>query len=263
MTLGVESAQWDDIGTGRSTLPEDLIAECDPPMDMIPDAPATVSRQTSATSTASASASGWIIACVVAEGIGMTASAVAARASEELPRSAALVVVIAGGLIEGIALGVLQGAWLARRFPGLSRFGWAATTVLIAGLGWALASAPSVLADPGGTEPSTVFVLVMAAGLGLAMGALLGTGQALVLRGHVRHPWRWIGISAAAWTPTMVVIFTGATVPDASWSAAAVILTGALTGIVAGFVLGLVSIGLMRTMSAGAKHEGHGLEQRS
>ena len=156
-----------------------------------------------------------------------------------------------------------RAAWLARRFPGLSRFGWAVTTVLIAGLGWALASAPAVLADPGGTEPSTVFMLVMAAGLGLAMGALLGTGQALVLRHHVRHPWRWIGISAAAWTPTMVVIFTGATVPDASWRAAAVILTGALTGIVAGFVLGLVSIGLMRTMSAGAKHEGHGLEQRS
>ena len=89
----------------------------------------------------------------------------------------------------------------------------------------------------------------MAAGLGLVMGAVLGVGQALVLRHHVRHPWRWVSISAAAWTPAMVVIFTGATVPDASWPTAAVMVLGALTGGLAGAVLGLVSIALMPSLT--------------
>ena len=218
-------------------------------MDVIHEFPATVSPQTPHDTAASAGPQGWFIACVVGEGIGMTASASAARASEGLPGSAALAIVVAGGLIEGVALGVLQAAWLARRFPGLSRLRWIVTTVLIAGTGWALASAPSALSDPGGAAPNAAFVLLMAAALGLTMGALLGVGQALVLRHHVRHPWRWVSISAAAWAPAMVVIFTGATVPDASWPTGAVVALGALTGVVAGAILGLVSIALMRTLT--------------
>ena len=97
-----------------------------------------------------------------------------------------------------------------------------------------VAAAPAALSDPTGAEPDPVFILVMAAGLGLAMGALLGVGQALVLRHHVRHPWRWVSISAAAWPPAMVVIFTGAPVPDESWPTAPIIVLGALTGVVAG-----------------------------
>lgn len=217
-------------------------------MELIEQASVTTSRQTSRGRRASAAPWGWVVSCVVGEAIGMTASASAARASEGLPGYAALAIVVAGGLIEGTALGVLQGAWLARRFPGLSHLGWIVATVLIAGLGWALASAPAVLSDPDGGEPGPVIIVVMAAGLGLAMGALLGAGQALVLRHHVRHPWRWIWISALAWAPAMVVIFAGATVPDGSWPRAAVIVLGALTGVVAGAILGLISIALMRTL---------------
>jgi hypothetical protein len=139
--------------------------------------------------------------------------------------------------------------WLARRFPGLSRLAWIGTTVLIAGLGWALASAPSALGVTGSTTPSPAMMLVMAAGLGLAMGALLGAGQTLVLRRHVRHPWRWVPISALAWAPTMVLIFAGATVPDASWPTAAVIAVGALTGALAGAILGVVSIAILPTLT--------------
>lgn len=39
----------------------------------------------------------------------------------------------------------------------------------------------------------------------------------------------------------MVVIFVGATTPSPSWSTAAAVLLGALTGAVAGTVLGLVT----------------------
>ena len=77
------------------------------------------------------------------------------------------------------------------------------------------------------------------------MGAVLGVVQAPALRGAVRHHWRWVGVSAVAWTPTMAIIFVGATLPDASWSIPVTILCGAITGVLAGSVLGLVSGALM------------------
>jgi len=234
---------------GPSTLPDSPGVACDVAIDAIRTAPPTASPGTSPRGSASPTPLRWVIACVVAEGIGMTASASAARASEALPGYGALPIIVVGGLIEGVALGVLQAAWLAHRFPGLSRLGWIVATVLIAGLGWALAAAPAALSDANAAEPDPVFILAMAAGLGLTMGVLLGLGQALVLRHHVRHPWRCVPISAAAWTPAMVVIFTGATVPDASWPTTPVIVLGALTGVVAGAIVGLVSIALMPTLT--------------
>jgi hypothetical protein len=191
----------------------------------------------------------WVLACALAEMIGMTASATAARVAGGLPLVAGLGVVILGGLIEGTALGILQSTWLAHRFPGVSRVGWIVTTILIAGIGWAAASAPAALSPDDGVAPSVLLVLAGAAGLGLVMGAVMGVAQAFVLRGAVRHPWRWISISAISWTPTMVVIFAGATLPDASWPTSLVIPWGALTGLVAGAILGAVSLALLPTLN--------------
>ncbi|MEO8260987.1 MAG: hypothetical protein ABI566_00345 [Pseudolysinimonas sp.] len=193
---------------------------------------------------------GWVVTCAGAEAIGMGASASAARLADGLPPVAWLAIVIVGGLVEGTALGVLQARWLGRRIPGLSRVGWIVVTLLIAGVGWALASAPSALGSPDGQPaPPMASVLLGAAALGAVMGALMGVAQALVLRHHVHHPWRWIGISAAAWTPAMVVIFAGATIPDASWPTPEVIALGVVTGVVAGGLLGAISGGLMKTLT--------------
>ena len=70
----------------------------------------------------------WVVACLVAETVGMTAAATAARVGQDLSegdgnagRWLALAVVVAGGLVEGVALGVLQGRALATRWPALSR----------------------------------------------------------------------------------------------------------------------------------------------
>lgn len=221
-------------------------------MDVIQEVPPTATQNSPLRAGVLSRPVGWILACALAEGIGMSAAASAARAAEGLPAYTALALVVAGGLVEGIALGVLQAAWLSRRFPGLSRAGWITTTVMIAGLGWALASAPSALADPGGSAPPPALILLMAAALGLAMGAVLGGAQVLVLCNHVRHPWQWIWISALAWAPAMVVIFAGATLPDATWPTPAVVALGAATGLVAGTLLGLVSIALMGMLTGRA-----------
>lgn len=189
----------------------------------------------------------WIAACALAEGIGMTASAAASRAAAQLGDNlpAALAIIVLGGLVEGSALGLLQGDWLGRRFAGMSRLAWFAVTVIIAGLGWAGASLPGLGASSDGGEPPIALVLLGALALGAAMGALLGVAQALVLRRVARHAWRWVGISALAWAPAMAVIFGGAMLPDASWTTPAVILLGTATGVVAGAVLGAISGWLM------------------
>ncbi|WP_151082703.1 hypothetical protein [Nocardioides cynanchi] len=187
----------------------------------------------------------WVVACAAAESVGMTAASAAAVVSDRLgqtdrDRLSVLAVIVAGGLVEGTALGVAQ-AWLMRPVLGVRARAWSLVTIGVAGLGWAAASAPAALsADDSGTAPALGPVLLGAAGLGVVLGAVLGLAQALTLRGWVAHPWRWVSISSAAWLPTMVVIFAGATAPSAGWQPEQTISLGVVTGLVAGAVLGFV-----------------------
>lgn len=193
----------------------------------------------------------WVVACAAAETIGMAASAAAARIGQDVAdgggaraRWLALAVVVGGGLVEGTALGVLQGRALAARWLRLRRVAFLALTVLVAGIGWAAASAPGVLGgDDGGAGPALGLVLLGAAGIGVVMGPVLGGAQATALRGAVSHPWRWVAANTAAWPFAMMVIFVGASTPGAGWSTVTVAGWGALTGVIAGTVLGLVSGG--------------------
>ncbi|MEO6533933.1 MAG: nitroreductase/quinone reductase family protein [Pseudolysinimonas sp.] len=181
----------------------------------------------------------------------MTASSFAAVTASRLePGLLALLLVVGGGLVEGLALGLLQASVMAAWAPGLSRARWAIVTVLVAGLGWAAASAPSALSATsasgsgsasGGDGPPLLIIIAGALALGAVMGAVLGLGQALVLRKLLPHPWRWIGVSSIGWAPAMLVIFVGATAPDGSWPLWVVVILGAATGLVAGAVLGAVT----------------------
>lgn len=184
----------------------------------------------------------WVAACVLAETVGMAASAAAARGGEGLDAPAALGLVVAGGLVEGTALGLAQSWVLAGRLPRLRRRTWTGLTVLVAGVGWAAASAGPVLSgDDGGASPPLALVLLGGAGIGLVMGPVLGGAQALAMRRAARAPGRWVLANLLAWPPVMVVIFLGASSPPESWSTASVALLGAVTGAVAGSVLGLVT----------------------
>jgi len=184
----------------------------------------------------------WVLACAIAETVGMTAAAGAARLTDPLGVAAGLAVVVAGGLVEGTALGWAQSHVLVRVAPALIRRRYLVATVLVAGLGWAAASAPSAVGDGSdGSQPPLGLVLLGAAGLGLAMGPLLGLAQAAALHGAVPHPWRWVAANTAAWPVAMVVIFLGATAPDASWPVWSVLVLGAVTGGAAGGLLGVVS----------------------
>jgi hypothetical protein len=193
----------------------------------------------------------WVGACAAAEAIGIGAAAAAARAADSVAAqpgrwagaTTALAVIVAGGLVEGSALGWFQGRVLRRRLPRLSLGRYVLATVLVAGLGWAVASAPPVLASggAGAAPPPLLLVLLGAAGIGLLLGAVLGGAQALVLRGAAERPGRWVLANSLAWPPAMIVIFLGATRPGATWSLAAVVALGAGTGAVAGVVVGVVT----------------------
>lgn len=195
-------------------------------------------------------------ACAGAETVGMAASAGAARVATLLDTRTGFLVVVMGGLVEGLALGLLQGRVL-ERLLGVSARAWLLVTLVIAGVGWAAGSAPSTLGAGDASEPAPALgiVLVGALGIGVAMGAVLGVAQASVLRHHVRHPWRWVGVSAAAWGVAMPVIFAGASTAGASWHWAWVVLYGAATGALAGTALGAVSGAGVPALSARPPNE--------
>lgn len=193
----------------------------------------------------------WVFACVVAETIGMATAAGAARTASNLadhdaPHAALLgfAVVLAAGLVEGTALGLSQSKVLSGWLAGGGRACWLLVTIVLAGVGWAAGSAPQSL-NPApvaaGSEPPLLLVIAGATVIGLVMGALLGAAQGTVLRGRVRHPWRWVSANALGWAVAMPVIFVGASTPSATWSTAGVIATGAVTGALAGAALGLVT----------------------
>lgn len=196
----------------------------------------------------------WVVACAVAESVGMTAAATAAKISQEwlgdppvgTDRAVSLLLVVGGGLIEGIALGSLQASVLGRAVAGFHARTWLWVTVVVAGLGWAAASAPSVMSGSGdGAGPPLAIVLGGAVGLGLVMGAVLGLAQSVAFGASVRHPRRWIGISAAGWAPAMAIIFSGAMAPGSTWPLMGVVATAAVTGLCAGSLLGIVTGQLM------------------
>jgi len=202
----------------------------------------------------------WTGACVLAETVGMTAAASAAVLTRHLDDSVrgrllGLALVVAGGLVEGLALGWFQ-SHVLRKVLGARRRLWVFGTLLVAGLGWAAASAPSAFASDGdAVTPSLWLVLPGTAVLGAAMGAVLGAAQGGALRSLVSHPWRWTGISALAWAPAMAVIFLGATLPTPQWPDAMVILMGLPTGAAAGYVLGQLSGWLLPSLYGARPHD--------
>jgi deazaflavin-dependent oxidoreductase (nitroreductase family) len=194
----------------------------------------------------------------------MTAAAASAKLSQAMvgePHGTrevvtVLTVVVAGGLVEGTALGVAQSAGLREWLPDRARRVWVAVTVAVAGLGWAGASLPGTLAggDSSG-QPPWLLVIAGALGLGAVMGVVLGAAQVPVLRGHVAHPWRWVAANAAAWPAAMAAIFVGATAPSADWPAPAVVVLGTGTGLVAGALLGVVSGWFLPSLTGRPAHD--------
>ena len=198
----------------------------------------------------------WVLANAISEALGLGATLLigvfllvqAEPAIGTLP--AAALGVLAGTAIEGSIVGTAQ--WLVLRGP-LKRMQWrtwALMTALGACVAWSLGIIPFLSSTPdsgaASGEMSDLVVYTLAAGLGLAAGAILGAPQWLALRHHLPKAGWWVPANALAWMVGMVVVFVGTSFIPAegiTFSVAMVlllfvVLAGALVGAVHG--LGLI-----------------------
>lgn len=210
----------------------------------------------------------WTLACGAAETVGMAVAAgtaVALRIVVGEPRDwptglAVWAGSIAGGAVEGLAVGVAQAAVLRRWLPRLPVGRWLRATLAVTVVCWALGMAAPALvvwqvrpdagpaggagsAAAAGADAGPPLPLTITAGVlgGLVLGAIFGAVQARVLRGHVARPRRWVTANAVGWAAAMGVIMTGASIPGADWPVGRILLLGAATGILAGLVIGAVT----------------------
>ena len=154
--------------------------------------------------------SAWFRWVTVGEATGFLVPALTAAAVGGSRPSLAVPALVAAGVAEGTLLGAAQAHVLRRALPHLPARRWVLATALAAGVAWVLGLLPSWLGDTVPSVPSGVVVVV-----GVVAGFLLlltiGTAQALVLRGRVRRPERWITATAFGWLAGLTVFMVFAT----------------------------------------------------
>jgi hypothetical protein len=166
-----------------------------------------------------------------------------------------IALIAATGAVEGSIVGLLQWSVLRRPFPAVARRAWVVATVAGAVIAWFLGSLPSTLVDMGAQETGAVaqeppawLILLLAAGMGLFLGAVLGYPQYRVLRKFVAGAWIWIPANGVAWALGMPIIFasvdrayavyeSGSVAGTLLIFAAALALAGATVGAVHGLAL--------------------------
>ena len=168
----------------------------------------------------------WIVANAVSEAVGLgTTFAIGFTLAPIIERLsgvastllAVLLAVVLGTLLEGVVVGAAQESVLRPFLSRLRRGSWVVATAVGAALAWALGMIPSTVmaltfsgSAPGAvTEPPMAVKIVLAAGLGLIAGPVLGMAQWTVLRRYVDRAGRWLWANALAWAVGMPLIFLG------------------------------------------------------
>ena len=201
----------------------------------------------------------WVGANSLAEMLGLGATfaldililARVAEAGTSLASLIGIALMAATGAVEGTVVGLLQWAVLRRPFPTITRRAWVVATIVGAVVAWFLGSLPSTLMDMGSQdsgavaqEPPAWVVMLLAAGMGLFLGAVLGYPQYRVLRKTVDRAWIWIPANCLAWALGMPIIFAlvdraYAAYAGGSVAGAVAVLAGALA--LAGAAVGAVN----------------------
>jgi hypothetical protein len=130
----------------------------------------------------------------------------------------AFLVAVASGAIEATLVGLAQ--WWAMHpwFPMIHRKAWWLATLIGALVAYVMGYMPSTLMSLGEqttqaqtpmAEPAQWVVLLLAAGLGAAGGAVLSFAQWLTMRKKVAHASVWIPANMLAWMVGMPLIFWG------------------------------------------------------
>jgi hypothetical protein len=175
----------------------------------------------------------WVVAFIGGEVVGFgLAALVAAVAGLAFGHEHAAIAILGGalaGIVEGSAVGWAQWRVLRGPLPEIGRRSWIVATAAGATVAWAIGMSLGTFAAPS-EEPPFAVVLVGAALLGAALGALLGAGQWLVLRRHVARAARWVIANALGWTIGMVIAFGGAGLAGEETPVVVIVLIATLTG---------------------------------
>jgi hypothetical protein len=173
-----------------------------------------------------------------------------AAAGTALASLLGIVLLALTGAIEGAVVGALQWSVLRRPFPAIAHRAWVTATVIGAVVAWFLGSLPSTLMDMGAQETGAVaqeppawLILLLAAGMGLVLGAVLATPQYRVLSKAVQGAWIWIPANCLAWALGMPVIFASVDRAYAAYEAGSIagtLLIFAVALALAGAVVGAV-----------------------
>ncbi len=203
----------------------------------------------------------WVAACATGELVGIGFAGLVGVAVTPLAMGAPSLggrlvlfgAALAIGVVEGGALGLLQGRVLRSRLPRLRPGEWALPTALFGALGWILGMAGPILGQHETTpetapaaEPPLVLVLGLAAAIGAVAGVLLGGIQALTLRRHGARSGTWVLANAVGWALAMPAIFAGFTAPPDGSSGLVRALAAIAGGLGGGALLGLGTLPFAR-----------------
>lgn len=203
----------------------------------------------------------WVIVNGIATAMGLGGAAIVvtalARNMAVEPGTIGIILMaiglIAFGTIEGIIAGLMQWLVLRRAIPELSSGAWTLANALGALLAWTLGvlwlGTIGIQSSP---QESQGFVAVipylMAASLGVILGATIGVQQRRVLRNCIPGAGLWIISNALAWgaaLPLMIGIIqllSDSIMP----SAIAILALTATTGAVIGAISGLCLLRMLR-----------------
>lgn len=161
------------------------------------------------------------------------------------------IVAVVSGVFEATVVSYAQFWAMQPWFSSLTRRAWWLGTLAGALAAYALGYLPSTLMDLGAqtgqaapvAEPAQWIVMLLAAGLGLAAGAVLSFAQWLALRRVACGAGIWIPANMLAWMVSMPLIFWGIDIAQKAQSMAHTVLIMAgvllLIGVVAGAVHGI------------------------
>lgn len=152
----------------------------------------------------------WFLWVTAFEAAGFTFPALAGVATRDEGDGVAYVALVLAGLVEGAALGWSQAHVLSRAIGQLSVHRFTRNTSVGAALAYAIAMAPTVAADAVGDWP-VVVQIGLAAVLGSALLASIGTAQWLELRRSLPHSASWILTTGGSWLVGLGLFFGIAT----------------------------------------------------
>ena len=180
----------------------------------------------------------WVVTVTLAETVGflfpMCAGVISAKAG--LGHAASAAVVVAAGLVEGLALGTGQ----ARAFPlPVRRARYALLTALGAVTVWACIMSVALMAA---SKMVPVIVVVVAAGLAGVIGlTAIGAAQWVELRHHTSSGRRWIAWTAGAWAIALPWSFAPAPFVDESTPLVSHLALWSSAGLIMAYVMALIT----------------------